>query len=115
MCRTCRRAYDKRRYETAGERERLVRKQDHIRARNRRAVFEFLQEHACTDCGEKDPVVLEFDHLRDKSFNISTGVQSAYGLGRLLGEIAKCEVVCANCHRRRTYAREKSYRHVHGE
>lgn len=109
-CRDCRRVYDKERYETADERARLVRKQAHIRARNRKFAFEYLAVRSCADCGEADPVVLEFDHISEKSFDVSRGVQSAYGIDRLLQEISKCEVVCANCHKRRTYARIGAFR-----
>lgn len=64
----------------------------------------FLREHPCVDCGEADPIVLEFDHLRDKKFSISEGLQGRRWQD-VLDEIAKCEVVCANCHRRRTAER----------
>jgi hypothetical protein len=48
--------------------------------------------------------VLEFDHLGDKSFNIAKGLRDR-GWDALIAEIAKCDVVCANCHRRRTAVR----------
>jgi hypothetical protein len=56
------------------------------------------------DCGETDPLVLEFDHLGDKSFNIAKGIRD-HSWQSVLDEIRKCEVVCANCHRRRTALR----------
>src|SRR5213592_3239392 len=59
----------------------------------------YLSKHPCVDCGEDDPIVLEFDHLRDKKFAISAGLQSRPWQD-VLDEIAKCDVVCANCHRR---------------
>ena len=64
----------------------------------------FLREHPCVDCGETDPIVLEFDHLRDKRFSISKGVLDR-SWESVLEEIGKCDVVCANCHRRRTAKR----------
>lgn len=67
-------------------------------------IVAFLREHPCVDCGEDDPVVLEFDHLRDKKFSISAGLQGRRWQD-VLDEIAKCDVVCANCHRRRTAKR----------
>src|SRR3546814_8531418 len=69
-----------------------------------------LRAHPCVDCGETDPVVLEFDHLRDKVGNVSAMVHSNE-LWRLVDEIEKCEVVCANCHRRRTARRANTYRY----
>jgi L-lysine 2,3-aminomutase len=51
-------------------------------------------------------VVLQFDHIGDdKSATVSRLVTSAYSWTRILLEIAKCEVVCANCHARRTARR----------
>ena len=57
------------------------------------------------DCGIKyPPYVMDFDHLGDKEFVISKGV-SMHSPIKLLKEIAKCDVVCSNCHRLRTYNR----------
>lgn len=67
-------------------------------------LFEYFETHHCVDCGESDPLVLEFDHLGDKSFNIADGMRRR-SWETVLAEIAKCEVVCANCHRRRTALR----------
>lgn len=47
---------------------------------------------------------MEFDHLRDKEFTISRHGLTV-SIDRLKPEIAKCDVVCSNCHRSRTYAR----------
>lgn len=68
-------------------------------------IWQYKIEHPCADCGESDPVVLEFDHLGDKEFNIGHGGKDGYSWDRILKEIAKCEVVCRNCHVRRTWAR----------
>lgn len=68
-------------------------------------IVKFLRDNPCVDCGEADLIVLEFDHLRDKKYTISTLLGSGHSMGLLKREIAKCEVVCANCHRRRTAKR----------
>jgi hypothetical protein len=66
-------------------------------------VVEYLMEHPCVDCGETDPVVLDFDHVRgDKVENVAHMVDKAYCKSTIETEIAKCEVRCSNCHRRRT-------------
>lgn len=71
--------------------------------RAKQFVSTYLREHPCVDCGEIDPIVLEFDHVRGtKKFHISTGVLRGRGPKSLAEEIAKCEVRCANCHRRKT-------------
>src|SRR4051794_14200211 len=67
-------------------------------------LIEYFATHPCADCGETDPTVLEFDHLRDKSFNIGSALPYR-NWQTVLDEIEKCEVVCANCHRRRTMRR----------
>lgn len=64
-------------------------------------LLEYFEDHPCVDCGETDPVVLEFDHLRDKEFAVGRGIRDK-NWDRVLNEMAKCDVVCANCHRRRT-------------
>lgn len=68
----------------------------------------------CTDCGYSGhPAALDFDHLPGflKTGLISAMVRSRGSrqtLVRVLAEIAKCEVVCANCHRIRTVNRRTS-------
>lgn len=69
---------------------------------NKQRIWDFLASHPCVDCGEDDPVVLEFDHLRDKDRAISSAVHNGWGWERLVREMKKCEVRCANCHRRKT-------------
>jgi hypothetical protein len=80
-----------------------------LREEARAFVVEYLRAHPCVDCGETDIVVLEFDHLRDKRANVSYLIQTAE-IRRIKEEIDKCEVVCANCHRRRTSQRGGWYK-----
>jgi hypothetical protein len=74
-----------------------------VRAATKLWLHEYLKEHPCTDCGETNPIILEFDHIRDKKFNISDAVRRSVTLTRIKAEVAKCEVRCANCHRAKTY------------
>lgn len=76
-------------------------RRDYIRA--------YKTERSCADCGENDPIVLQFDHVSgEKSFTIGSSI-SMYGMYpdyMLQEEIEKCDVVCANCHTRRTHLRK---------
>lgn len=65
---------------------------------------EYLTTHSCVDCGEKDFRCLDFDHVRGvKKVNISILIRRGQTLKSILQEVAKCDVRCANCHRKRTY------------
>lgn len=66
-------------------------------------VWDYLKEHPCVDCGETDPIVLEFDHVRgEKKTSVSNLSRAGHCLETLVDEISKCDVRCANCHRRKT-------------
>lgn len=74
-----------------------------VRLKHRRLIWNYVLAHPCVDCGESDPVVLEFDHVcGDKSGDISNLAGGEFSTSRLKLEIEKCEVRCANCHRRKT-------------
>lgn len=72
-------------------------------------LLTYLASHPCVDCGESDPVVLEFDHLGNKRFDVGEGFWNR-AWDAVLKEIKKCDVVCVNCHRRRTARRLPSQR-----
>jgi hypothetical protein len=76
------------------------------KARIKNFTRQYLESHPCVDCGEKDIVVLEFDHVGDdKILDICTMVRHGWSIEAISEEISKCEVCCANCHRRRTHKR----------
>jgi hypothetical protein len=54
----------------------------------------------CKICGEKDPIVLEFHHVdpSKKSFGFDVAAHRRIGNKKIDAEIAKCVVLCANCH-----------------
>jgi hypothetical protein len=69
-------------------------------------VWRYLADQACVDCGERDLVVLDFDHVEreTKRSEIYWLAQLTFAWSTIESEIEKCEVRCANCHRRRTAA-----------
>jgi len=105
-CRTCQREYEKAHYNKKdGIRKRNVSRRRHTyRVRNKTWLKAYFKEHPCVDCGETDPVVLEFDHTdpTDKEESVSNLLGGS--LERLIKEVEKCEVRCANCHRRKHYS-----------
>ena len=74
------------------------------RDRNTRYIEEYLLNHPCARCGESDVEVLEFDHLdpTEKEYTIAQLVGGGMGLIKLQKEMAKCQVLCSNCHRKKT-------------
>lgn len=80
--------------------------QKRLRRDKARRVYEYLKQHPCVDCGEADPVVLEFDHKGDaiKLESVTQMIVSNASWENIFEEIRKCDVRCANCHRRRTAA-----------
>ena len=71
----------------------------------RQEYYALKESLSCEVCGESDHRVLEFNHIdRDKkSFAVSDGVRRGFGIDRIKEEIKKCQVLCANCHRRKTW------------
>jgi hypothetical protein len=104
-CRDCSRAYAKRHYEAnldyyAAKARRHKRK---VQRENQRHLLAYFDGHPCVDCGETDPVVLQFDHVRGtKTACVGVLLRNGARWEAVAEEIAKCEVRCSNCHWRRT-------------
>ena len=65
---------------------------DQHSAENQLRMWQYLAAHPCVDCGERDPVVLHFDHLRDKRTDVSYMTLNGFKWDTILEEIAKCEI-----------------------
>lgn len=111
-CKSCVSKYTKQHYKNNKKYylEKATISRRRARERRQRFLFEYYNTHSCVDCGEKDPVVLEFDHIGEKYKGIAIMVNRGLSMERLKKEIAKCEVVCANCHKRRTAMKFKWYK-----
>ncbi len=78
------------------------------RMKRRQRVADIKLASGCVDCGYNEHAcALDFDHIdaSTKLFTIGPNVGAAWA--KVEAEIAKCEVVCANCHRVRTVARRQ--------
>lgn len=74
-------------------------------------VFEYLTRNPCFLCGEDDPLVLEFDHIEDKSADVSRLINGEAPWTAVQRELTKCAVLCSNCHKRKTHREANSYRY----
>ena len=97
--RAYRRAWYRRNPEKAYERKK----------QRRQEMISWLREYkgtlACLQCGETHPACLDFHHRdrNEKDFRISALGNMGWSKERVLTEIAKCDVLCANCHRKLHY------------
>ena len=74
--------------------------------KNRHFVKWVKNRSCCIDCGETNPLVLDFDHVEgEKIMNISDMARTSYSRETIMTEIDKCEVRCSNCHRIITHKR----------
>ena len=108
-CRSCQRAYHRLYYQR--NRSRFIAKNRRNKNRQRkrlRAILWGFKQRPCQDCGDNfHPWVMELDHREGtiKAAAVANLVSKGCTDARLLEEIDKCDVVCANCHRMRTYRR----------
>lgn len=116
-CKKCQKEADSKYYKSSEKRRKNLRetskKQEQIL---RDYVINYLLSHPCIDCGEKDIVVLEFDHnnSKEKTTSISIMVTHCVSLKKLKTEIEKCSIRCSNCHRRKTAKQFGHYKYLQG-
>lgn len=106
VCKACSKVRNKKYYEeNSSVHKTNVRKRTReLRNENRLKIRVYLETHPCVDCNESDYVVLDFDHKNslEKKENVSVLLGTGYNWNTIKAEIDKCDVRCANCHRRRT-------------
>lgn len=83
----------------------------------RKALRDFVDscKTKCKLCQETRKQCLEFHHLGNKSITINRMVQEGYSLSALKIEIAKCDILCANCHRKQHATTGKPYGNPKGK
>ena len=105
-CKKCYLEYGRRHYQNNKQYyvDKARRRSNAISKVYKERIWQYLLEHPCVDCGNADPRVLEFDHVRgEKKYNISELQYKRVSWEVVLAEIEKCEIRCANCHRIKTF------------
>lgn len=103
-CKICTRSQSKKHYDKNKDYyiEKAKVAKETLKERNRMYIWEILRKSKCVDCGNGDPLVLDFDHIMDKNKEISKLIFSA-GIEVLQQEVKKCEIRCCNCHKIKTH------------
>ena len=104
-CKICQREVQNTYYKKDPKYRARVKKASELdRKRSREKLNEILAHSKCAACGEDDPVVLTFDHIdpTNKTRDICSMMSNGYSWTKVEAEISKCQVLCANCHLRRT-------------
>lgn len=80
----------------------LVQSKKDRRARMRVWFQKLKSRAACKACGEDDPRCLDFHHRdpTEKEFKLADAIRQGWSKKKIVEEIAKCDVLCANCHRK---------------
>ena len=101
FCRQCSKDYLKEHYKR--NKRYYIDKAEKHKKKTRLSRLDILKDKACLHCGEADPDVLEFHHRNptDKYKNVSTLFSKGWSR-KVVEEMAKCDILCANCHRRLT-------------
>lgn len=99
-CKLCTNARVSRCVARPSYRQRYTSKRNERRLEKAAFLYDYLASHPCTECGESDPLVLQFHHLRDKLFGLGAEIREKSF--DIRAEIEKCVVACGNCHMRKT-------------
>lgn len=109
LCKPCFRPYRRKWYERH-RKEQIKRSNKNRQDRFgvRRELLRELKAKPCADCGLSFHwSAMDFDHREDKREAVSQMVAHGYTVDEILAEVAKCDVVCSNCHRFRTWKRKE--------
>ena len=107
-CRSCKSIYNKKYYEKTKDIHNPARYERRKNAGKevRDFIIAYKDNKECLDCGVSYRYwQLDFDHLRDKDFTIGRDARDK-SLDTIMKEIEKCDLVCANCHRTRSFVRQ---------
>lgn len=109
ICKVCRKILDKKLKSNPKLKLKQKECNKNRKLMNRQNIFDYMKDKKCYNCNESHIACLQFDH-RDgvqKRFNVADA--TSYGWSTILKEIEKCDILCANCHHKRTAKQQKWY------
>jgi 5-methylcytosine-specific restriction endonuclease McrA len=118
QCKDCYKKKRKEKYASyyqrkSGEyRKRAIERRNRIKKENKEKMLLLISGKHCVDCGEKDPVTLDFHHTdsKTKTKTVSKFMADGASWNIILKEIEKCKLICSNCHRKRTAKQFGNYK-----
>lgn len=114
-CKKCRRrASDRKHYRNNPERQRKVKQANNVaklRKRVLKRLYLWMHYDTCVSCKvQKDWIHLEFDHVvGPKVANISDMLGGSYSVQSFIDEMDKCDILCSECHREKTFIQQQQY------
>ena len=106
VCKTCKNAYNRTHYT---EHTQVYKERKATRKSDTRHWYEQLKAALrCNRCPENHPATIHFHHIdrKSKEINLCNAITYGWSKERILAEIAKCEVLCANCHAKEHWKEE---------
>ena len=72
----------------------------------RKWINHYKKTLTCSLCQENHPATIDFHHIKGKDFEIGYMVSNGYSINRIKSELEKCQILCANCHRKEHYKKD---------
>ena len=93
---------------TDRQREQIKEHNRKYKARIQQYLWDLKSSTPCADCDKQYPYyVMQFDHIDEKTVKGGMGYmwKNKWSMEKVRAEVARCEIVCANCHAQRTFSR----------
>lgn len=104
LCKDCQKEISRKHYQS--NKQQYFDRNKKVKRANRLKILELKQNSPCTDCGQVfHPYIMEFDHTEPETKNFEIGRAGQRTLKQITQELEQCEIVCANCHKLRTFRR----------
>jgi transcription elongation factor Elf1 len=81
-------------------RKKVVERVKERKIKIRKWFNEYKEKLSCLKCGENHPATIDFHHLEEKDHQVTHMVHYGYSIEKIKKEMDKCQVLCANCHRK---------------